>query len=519
MVFELVDTASEPPRDATGPDGPVGEDVADAAGPGEAPADARRSSRRRTVPRWALVAGALGIVGVLFTGARLHSQHLEAQRVAAPGGLLPMSTAPASLWSAPADVGSTLLAWDDLALVVGDGVRALDPATGEVRWQADLGTATQCGDPERAGEERWSDQLVCLAGEADAREVVVLDRDGEVVAQRSVDADPTDLAATVFGDLLVSATRLGEPVPVEKLDEVQVAALTGEIDGLASRLRPRDVRVVFEDARSGEVVEETVLEAGGDLTACVVVNDGLDSIEVEPDRLDVSQGPATIRVSGCGVGGTFGLDGRPFEGGEVQEVRPLGDGKVVLTGSQGRSTVVDAAGETLWDPDGTILEPMASDGTADATTLVSKPGSVINGALRAFDSDREPLWSSGDGVWQVLVQTAGTAVVVRSPDVVGIDLTTGDELWTTESPEDGFIDAAYTDGTHAIVRILRYRESESDDPSTPWGSDVTATLVAWDLADGSRAWSVRLTDGYGDAPLAIDGSLVVKQEGTVSRLG
>jgi outer membrane protein assembly factor BamB len=207
-------------------------------------------------------------------------------------------------------------------------------------------------------------------------------------------------------------------------------------------------------------------------------------------------------VRGCRLSAVFTPDGSrlddPGDAVTVQVV-PSGDGRFLRTTTASVSGAVETT--QLVRADGVVerivpgrpLVPLATDGTADPTRLVSVPSGV-----QALDPSGTERWTASGTVSRVLVVAAGTAVLDLGYVVQGVDLASGRTTWSFEREDLGTADAvvgAFTDGDVAALVL------------SGLGGAGSARVVALDLEDGDVLWD-EVYPGEAGGFLALGGRLV-----------
>lgn len=530
--------------------------------------------RLRSWPRRRLIAvgTALGVVvaGAVGTPVALTQARQRAwERVAAttPGAVLDLSHAPTETWRTKL-AGAQPVALVSGTLVVTDGqwgsnhtLHGLDPATGTVRWSTVVPDGGEC----TVGVNPWlgglaprmnaGDTMVCVADTQ--RRVAVVDGDGALLAAReltdAVDA-ATDNAAT--DDAAQWASRAahrvlvlsgGEVIRIDRLGDPGAPARLGPLtpygDGprtapLLDPLVLRDVRVRVEDAATGAVRWETVLDVP-DLPAGAVVDensmcvgweddgraadpegqwsDGLDAtrLHLRACGLDAALDLATGDVVGQEDGeddASIGTPGRaewlradvPLADGLWAAVRMRSDPVTGKTEAESRITRVD--GTAVGTVPGLVIPPLASDGTG-AALLITAPfwEGTDDGEVVAYDADTvEPRWRAPLPHARLLAHTADVVVLSDGRTVTGLDRETGRTRWQraltgTEPPVTPGIDAglsvttgprpdpsvihdALTDGRRVLVAMPDHLDDAT------YAFDGPTALTTLDLATGDVVW-------------------------------
>ncbi len=460
----------------------------------------RASTRRQRAVAAGAALGTVLAVGGGVAIATAVQDHQAAERLrAAPGGAVGIDGPLEEAWALELDGGVLAVLPDGGILTrVGDAAVAVDVSDGSERWRHPLGPDVDCGPqprPHLAAE--WampSEVVVCLAGPSDARQVTVLDAGGTVVGERTLDAAYAREGVQVepASDGMLAVLERPGPLPepfemsAERSEEVWARLEEGWIDGEDAVLR-------LEDAVSGEVVTEvdapfepvSLFECGG------VSEDG-DRVVAEFPPGELVASPALVEHRHCGVdvavaatgaelaGASAGWSGVGWFGSPGRT--PYPDGGFVADDGTGGSRLVDAQGETTASYRGTIVAPVATDGTAAEVVFVD----AYDGSIGAFDRDGTELWHADVSSTQVLARAGGVAVVGGYEEVVALELETGEELWRTTGAtagvtEDGAdsatmfaITSAVTDGTTMLATAL-----------TDGGTGATTRPVSIDLATGA----------------------------------
>ncbi|WP_125206465.1 MULTISPECIES: outer membrane protein assembly factor BamB family protein [Isoptericola] len=196
------------------------------------------------------------------------------------------------------------------------------------------------------------------------------------------------------------------------------------------------------------------------------------------------------------------------EGEVVRRVRPLADGGyAVSAGPWGQASwefqVLGADGRHRFDLEGRLLDPLATDGRPDGQRLVTGRGET-----RAVGPEGATTWSVRLAATRYLARAGGTAVVLDERDrVVGLDLATGEVLWVREDlfeayaalsdGPDGQVQSVFTDGRVVALVVPTYTDT-----------GVVSRWRAIDAITGEDLWSTDLPeDGWG-VDVAVDGHLL-----------
>ncbi|MEL7978222.1 PQQ-binding-like beta-propeller repeat protein [Isoptericola sp. F-RaC21] len=483
---------------------------------------------RRLVAAVVVVAAALTAVVVDTVGDRSRTAALRS----APGGVLDLSAEPREEWRVAAEgsaPGGLMAVTGGLVVAQHqDALLGLDVETGERRWTVRLpAPSSSCGP----GMQVWSgglqpeaaDRIVCVTarptgdgGTVRRSTVTVVAADGTVEGTREVAGSPADLFPGADGSL-VSVAWVGEASPVDPRvadDVVSGVADAGAIpDGY-------DVRVRVEDAVTGDRRWQDTVRFDGTVDPSLCVRWSDDGTTSGVDLRGGVQTVVTDRVlwlGGCGIDAWYTPDGvrldRPGDPGTFEgfAVEPLtGGGYVARTEAADLGVDEPAHADRLLRDDGSevrevrgrYLVPLSTDGGGDGVHL-ERRGAVTVGT----SDDGDDLWRTDVRSTAVLVRTAQVAVVVdEGRRVYGLDLGTGEVLWTRPDLVDGldamgaygprFVDAAFTDGRLAAFVVPDYARGD------------VVHWVALDAASGRQLWQVELGgDGWG-VQLAVAGRLV-----------
>jgi len=388
------------------------------------------------------------------------------------GGVSTLATPPAPRWEAS---GTDAWAVGD-ALVVADGtaLAGLSPADGSRRWSTDLGATPRCGGEDDA----VTDSLVCLTGDEDAPTAWVVDAGGAVVSRVPLGDGPGRAVPAPQGGVL-RWQRAGGTVTVTVQDASDASVRWSATVRPDDQRRPGLCRPQVSGSASGRV-ENGLLVVRGCRVSAVFTPDGA--------RVDDAGEPVTVQVLPTA------------EGSFLRTTSASATGDVELT------QLVRSDGTVERIVPGRPLVPLASDGTADPTRLLSVPSGV-----QAVDPSGSERWTLSGNVTQVLAVAGGTGVLDKGYVVAGVDLASGRETWSWAREDLGTTDAvtgAFTDGRVAAVVL-----SSLDGTGT-------ARVVALDLDDGEVLWDERVA-GDGTGLRALGGTLVLVDpaEGRVVALG
>lgn len=478
---------------------------------GEVPDDGptwgrKTADRLRAVPPrtwWSvsgIVAGTLALVGGGLLAAHLVTSHGREERLAAaPGGVLDVAAAmdQDAAWEVDADTGVlAVLAGGSVVVRDGADVLGVDAATGEERWRHTLGDLAECG-PTPWSPAEWAtpvDELVCLSGTDEDRTVTVFDAGGAVLGHRGL-GDVAGAAVQAAADGMIVVVEPDGPVPAprrfdseqEAFDVVESGAFTGP--GAVLR---------FEDALTGDVRSSVAAYFDPSASSlCLTWTDG--TVELDFNSFSLVSSPGVVGFERCGVDvtwtppvGALATSPRFGPAGDVTTVSSVDGGLAVIDADEVRTTLVDvdahAADTEKTAPrvalDGLLLDPWATDGAIGPRVVAAESGIV---ALDPDDLAGDPRW---ERAWdwahraeplrvrvhdvEVLVRTADVVLLRQYGELVGLDVTTGRELWRSrELVEDGglWVAGAVTDGAEALLL------TQGSDPAS-------YELVRLDVANG-----------------------------------
>ncbi|KRD40527.1 hypothetical protein ASE27_06580 [Oerskovia sp. Root918] len=471
---------------------------------------------RRLRRRWIAAGTALAVIAAGLTlGGEIEDRRAADRLVAAPGGLSPWGAEPPhELWSLDAP-GGRLVSGGAAGLVLLDRgtVSRVDLVTGDLGWSREVGTDLECGtDVGWQAAVDQDDPIVCLSG-TDDREVTVLDGDGNVLGELSLDdflSTGADVAPGPAGSVVL-AERVGEPSDAAPETTVSVQTTDSSEDVVVPAGRGVQVSVV--DASTGDVRWEREVDfvlPGDAVGDCIVFSndeEGGESHTVDVESLTVRYTGGVVQVSGCGVRSLFSADGVQLQapGDASIGVFPVTSGGFVsIAGYVETTNALKDDGTVRWKSPGRYLYPGSTDGSALEVSLLASDGRLV-----AVDPrDGRQLWTADIPAEQVLVQAGEQVVVTSHLYRRALDPITGQTLWETEAGYgDRFPAGSFTDGRWLVEVAMRGDQS----------TDGTR-LTAHDLRTGQEAWVV---DGVSDLGrfAAIDGALLQVGEGTVSRWG
>ncbi len=524
VVFDLEEsgaprTADGPSPSGTGHPGAVSDEVT------APPADAARRPARRF--REAAVAGAVVVLAVAAWGVTttVHEHQREQRLLTAPGGVLSLADPPATAWTAGTDGADATAFMPGLVVVRrGTALVGLDAATGEPRWQAEVGGDPVCGLSlwGRGTTAAVVDPLVCWSGPNAAHATVtVVHADGEA-STRDL-ADPFAGAAGTADGGLVTVRRIGAVPPPP--DAIVTPVPSGGYDVAGSVTQGQDVAVRLEDAVTGTVRWERTIpfRPVPDAVSCGIAvhrtDEGGELATVDTAQVGVSTYPGLVVVQGCGIQGAFALDGTPMSDTTASAwswAEPYVDGGVLE--QVGAYTPDAEATSLLHGPDGAgvttfpvpVLQPAATDGTSSDLVLTGSAGEPLQGRGR----DGTLRWQAAHPYTAVGVRTSGVIPVLGSDGgVAALDPRTGAELWSEDgvlsgdpaAGSPGYVMSAFTDGSVAMLAVVRNDTSSSTE------------LVAVDLATGDVRWRTPAAAGW-PFLTAVHGRLVEVVGGQGSRL-
>ena len=524
VVFDLVE--GQGPDPAAG-DARVHVDEAADDVPGRGPG---RWSRPRGLSRrtWVVAAAVVTAALLTVTAVDLVRDHRRAELMRTSSiGLTSLAEPPTETWTVPFDVlaGQGDVSFDQEVVTMGgllvvppssaqhfwvdastggteprptgfEDVVAIEPGSGEVAWRVPLGERPGCG-PTGFDASASTDTLVCVHGPDDAREVLVIAPDG-TARTRSADLATGEQLFAGPGGTVVRTVRTGEPVGTVECDS------SGECPPEAVAAG-RDLLVTAEDAGTGVERWASTVEFDQDFAhgcqATYPSDTGSDTgPAIDPDAVTARAAVELVYVDGCGVSATFSLPGARLDlagdGTTPRWVDELGSGRYAVDRSGMTTLVVDAAGEVVRTLDGSLrTDPSAPDAPDDIVFVTRPSGS----GFEAVREDGSVAWTERSARDALLVGR-DVVVVDRGNRLVGLDRTTGSELWTA-----GAEDMA----TMARLRTLTDGETVAAQYVPNDGAEG-GMLVALDLATGERLWDVPMAG----RALAVDGHLVeITREG------
>ncbi|MEV0893201.1 PQQ-binding-like beta-propeller repeat protein [Promicromonospora sp. NPDC050262] len=519
IVFELVEH--------NGPD--AGTDHGDADQDGS---PGRRAPRLPRVPRrtWLVAVAAVAVVVVGVTAVDLVRDHRRAEVMrTSPIGVASLDDPLAKAWTVPFDVAAPggdqtfvdqqLLTMDGLLVVppgttrgfaqvdvstgatkparVGfEDVVAVDPGSGEVAWRVPLGENPVCG-PSGYDASVSADELVCVQGPADAREVLTVAADG---GTRTRAADLADGEQTFPGPdgTAVRVVRTGSAAE-EAVCDLGVCTPSVLTEG-------RDVLVTAEDAATGAERWTSTLEFEPvEVINCQPLGDGFEQGSVDADRVTVLTGAESVTVDGCGISGVLSVRGVRLDlAGESDAdvagdpglsshawVNELGPDLFAVESDPMRTVVVDGAGKVLRTLDGWMQGGNVSpDAPDDLWFVTARSGGY---GFEAVREDGSVAWKDMNSQ-RVLLVGRDVVVADRGSRVVGLARDTGEQVWSWESGDMAGM-ARYrvlTDGETVVLEHMRQEGTGA------------GLLVALDLGTGEQVWDAPLAG----SAVAVDGHVV-----------
>ncbi|MBE1877954.1 hypothetical protein [Myceligenerans pegani] len=478
VVFELEDDDSATPT--AGPGGEPGTDaepgVWDGDGPVRLSVPARPWWRRRRW--WFLAVFVLGLVVAVVVDEVGEYRERTERLMGAPGGVLSLEGPPRERWRVPDVAGPWPSAELVVATVRGDVV-GLDPRSGEV--VADFGPAatTLCG-PE-VGRPEYP---VCVPPDGDPPRVP--GPDGTFLTAERIGPEPGDS-------------------PVSSSCEGGVCQWFGAITDA------RDVRVEATDAATGAVRWRRTIEfrTVGRAERCA------DGAELDLESVTLATTAHTVLVEGCGIDAWVAANGRVLERarsirGDVEVLaRPDGGYRAWARAGAigtGLTLMFGPDGEGERDASGVVLDPVATDGSPGAVTLVQRGAQLLH-----VGEDGRILWNVDQTAELFLARTQREGVLLdREGVAIGIDLASGETVWRTQvgMPADGAWngyedEVAFTDGRRVTILVE--------------GEGGARRAVTLDLRSGDGRWSWDVPDGW--VVRAVNGRLVAEANGDLVGLG
>jgi hypothetical protein len=547
FVFDLIDDDADlqPPLNPSDPGADGGPDDGERGAP---PSGGLDSRMRVLAPVAAVLAIALG-TGFAVDGVR-ESARMERMRDA-HGGVVDLSSPLAETWAWEGSVGASealeagrwtenevAVLGDLLVFPSDDDLVALDPASGDEAWRLELGDDPDCGPLGSAGwAEAVTRRLVCLTGSGPDRVAMVVGPDGAVSTERALDAADTRRygeARPGPDGTVLRARRVG---PEAGTGDAECDEATGECTGTVDA--GQDLALRAEDAVTGAERWSVVVPFRS--TPAGVCNNWSGSSwdrgstwsdqeeMIDPADFSARITSELVQLYGCGVeaavtpsGVLLGVEIEPGTG-SVESLRTGGySGYTFDDGDRTRSTLYSADGEVVGEAEGYVLLPLAVDGLGPATLM-----SIGGVPPRSYALDGTLRWEvTAPDVQMFLGQTAGTAIVQAGMGSVrGLDLATGEELWSWDGPkpdeEDGltgdlYVREAFTDGQTVLLIV----ENEYGG-AAPTVLDAVSGEVVWE--QGAHVAGAGEADELWPRPssglVAVDGKLVEVAPDGVRGLG
>lgn len=383
---------------------------------------------------------------------------------------------------------------EHLLLDTPDGIRAVDPATGETAWELDGEVRARLG----VDHCRLPGDGAFLPGEdRPPSEVVVC-----VPPLWGAGSDTGDVGLLVVevrtGEILRTLETSGRPLTLEWLDDEGVVLLLATPEGT--------VRAVAWDLATGVLRFDTTTRTpvfrpgGGD--------EGLLNWQRFDDVAALTGSTGDVAVDLTTGAEVTWSDADDSPTGEIRV--ELADGSTLVwewSVDDGSGYVEDASGELRFRLSDSPTLPLVDDGAVpDVLVVQGEEG------LRGHDvATGEVLWSSEVPDGFGLLAIDGTLVVANGGRTVAIDLRDGTTLWEADSGSFGY-PATPTDGE------LLLRLEQVTDPLRTGGVDDSA-LVARSIRDGREVWRVPLGVPAHDVMTTRDGHVVVSTDEGVIGLG
>lgn len=491
-----------------GEEGSIEVALEDASGEGPADGDPRQARRRRRglVAVGLVVVAAVGVTSAVMTAQDGRRERDRREALADVPGLLPhLDGPPEELWHVadglPFAVGREVVVLESAD--AGD-LRALDLRGGHEVWSRPVAADESCvalsddSSPLRFGPGATvADYVACYPRFAtvegyrvvvgDPATVEVLDiRSGAIVAEVPTPADVLGVEQT-GGDVVVASLDGDGAVVVSRWETGP-----GQLDGPVWSTRLPEPLEAIEESGWVFHAEAEVVRAG----------------TVGSVPLDLTTGvplPDTAR------GGVLFTVEAPLPGGERVEWDYDEVARTV-----GRSRVVGADGVVVRELDGRPWGPRVADASSPEVLLLRRPTSAMltgeeSGDLVAVDvTTGEDLWSGGRMAgMEALVRLDDVVVAAGAGTVVALDVRDGDVLWEDRrsgaSPRLGGL----TDGEVVLVAET---------------AGVGPALVARDMRTGVERWHLAFAEILpADAPTILVptdvGLLVLVWDGGATMLG
>jgi hypothetical protein len=479
--------------------------------------DAARRRRARTRRTRGVVAAAMVAFLVLSAwgaASEVRARERIQRLMAAPGGVVSLADAPRVTWSAETESAGATAYMPGLVVVRrGAVLHGLDAGTGAERWQVPV-----TGDPRCQVYVSWYvgtavvDPLVCWGGPNAAPQVTVVHADGSW-STRALEAGVAWATGTPDGSI-ATVHAVGAPPAA---DQVTVTAVDGGYTMDGTITQGQDVVVRLEDAATGALRWERTLpfRPGDDGWSCgsvAVDRSGAQPVHTfTPRQPSVAAVGGVVQVDACGVHAVLRLDGTGVidAGGPGSTVEPYLDGGVLQVRTDRVGSTLHRAGGAVTFP-ARVLDPLATDGTPSDLVLAGSGGAP----LAAFGPDGGRRWRSGHVYQELLVRARGIAVLsFLDGGVAGVDLRTGEQLWTRYDLVPAPVGAwstplrAFTDGRVAALLMVRYQSTVDENGGSVAFAAPSADLVGLDLATGEVRWRAALPDGSSWLD-AVEGHLV-----------
>lgn len=490
MEVELDDAADAPGTPVRAADGAP----SDAGRPPDAPHDGedRRARRGRGLRAAALATCVVLALVVVANVVELRRDRERAARIEGLPGVVDSLAEPLTeRWRADgwvsADLGELLL------LDTPDGIRAVDPATGETAWR--MGSEER----ERLGVDhcRLPGDSTYIAGQEQPRPEVVLC----VPPLWGTDTGTGAVALLVLdvrtGEVLRTLETAGRPLTLEWVDD-GVVLLLATPEGT--------VRAVAWDLATGTLRWDTTT------TTAVFRPGGGDEGLLNWQRLDEvalltgSTGDVAVDLT---TGAEVTWDGsEEMPTGEIRV--ELADGSTLVwvwNDEDAGGRVEDEGGGTRFRLTDVPMLPLVDDGAVTDVLVVDGQDGV-----RGLDlATGEELWVSEVPDGFGLLSIDGTLVVANGGRIVALDMRHGTTLWEEEAGSLGY-PTTPTDG-ELLLRLER-----ATDPMRTAGPE-DSVLVARSIADGREVWRLPLGTPAHDVITTRDGHVVISTDEGVVGLG
>lgn len=456
----------------------VDDGLAPEAGPGP---DWRELARR--VPRrtWAVVAGVVALAVALVGAVEWRADRVQAARLAGTEGLTVSLAGPLTeVWRAPREGVVGIVG--DVAVLHGgtsQGVLGIDVRAGGTRWEQEVGGAGWCW-LERLGPEDRTGLWGAPRGRFEAGEAVLACSDPRGAGVEEPRAEVT-VVDPVTG-YVVRRFEIAGPGSTSAVDDgVATIGLDGDDRVVASRWDLLTGRLTWE--YTGPRVEQ-----------------GSQGVRISSDArtmtLASGQVSVTLDASTGDVVDTAG-GARPV----VQELDRLrlADGGLAVSTTIGEErlevVVQDEDGQQRFVTSGYALRPVADDGSAPGTLLLTSPKRPGVMAVDARTGDE--LWRSRVPSWQVAV-LAGLVVLRDDQRFLALDARTGETVWTHDDRPPATGGGLLTDG-RVLLTLVR------DDGGTD--------LLARSAETGREVWRAPAPTAEGYLERLPDGRVLVVGSG------